>query len=83
LLIAGIDKSGVNSTSDILVRGTGNSDTTGFAKCFKPCRDIDAITENVIAFDDQIAEVYTDTEDDAFVFIDRLAFGYGAGTFSC
>jgi hypothetical protein len=70
--LMGEDEAGLDPTGDILMCSAGNSDTTGFAKCLEPSGDIDAITENIITFDNQIAEVNTDTEDDTLVFIDRL-----------
>jgi hypothetical protein len=47
----------------------GNRDTTGFGDTFDPRRDVDAITEDVLAFDDDVTDVDTDPE------LDRIGFG--------
>ncbi|MDP6690363.1 MAG: hypothetical protein QF384_12780 [Alphaproteobacteria bacterium] len=72
MLIASINKTDFYTTGYILMRSAGNRYTTGLAKRLQPGRNIDAITEYVIPLDNQIAEMNTDTEDNAFVFVDSL-----------
>ena len=47
------------------MRRTGDQDAAGFADTLEPRRDIDALAENVVALNQDIAEMDADAVDDA------------------
>ena len=46
----------------MIVRGARNADAAGFAKRLQACGDIDAVAENIIAVDDDVADIDADPE---------------------
>jgi hypothetical protein len=56
-LLAGIDEVGRDLTLHLSPGVLGDRDTTGFGDTFDPRRDVDAITEDVFAFDDDVTDV--------------------------
>ena len=50
----------------MLVRRARDQDAAWFADAFQPSRDVDPLAENVVAFDEHVAEMDADAIDDAF-----------------
>src|SRR5258708_18337722 len=54
---------------------SGNADTAGFGNAFEPCRDVDAVAEDVVPLDQNIAEMDADAPfHAAFAGNPRIAF---------
>jgi len=49
----------------LLARRSGNADAAGLRQRFQPSGDVHAIAVNVIAFDDDVADIDADSENDA------------------
>ena len=52
----------------LLARRSGNADSAGFRQRFQPSRDVHAVAIDVIAFDDDVADIDADAENDAAFF---------------
>ena len=52
----------------LLARRSGNADSAGFRQRFEPSRDVHAVAVDVIAFDDDVADIDADAENDAAFF---------------
>ena len=57
--------------ADLIARGPGEADATGFRQAFQPGRDIDAVTKQVAILFDDIAEIYADAKLNAPIFWNR------------
>ncbi len=75
--LAEIDERDLDPPADVLMRRTGDQDAAGFADTLEPRSDIDALAENVLALNQDIAEMDADTVDDAPGFgNDGVAFNH-------
>ena len=53
--------------ANLVVDDAGNTDPAGLRQCFQPCSDIDAVAEDVVALDDDVAEIDADAEPNALL----------------
>ena len=51
--------------TDLLVHRPGNANPARFGQCLKACGDVDAVTKDVVAIRDDVAEVDPDTKPNA------------------
>jgi hypothetical protein len=61
---AAILEANVDPIADVFVDYRGNADSTGFCERLQARGDIDAISVDVVAFDNDIAKIYTDSQHD-------------------
>ena len=61
----------IHPVADLIARGPGEADATGFRQAFQPGRDIDAVTKQVAILFDDIAEIYADAKLNAPIFWNR------------
>ncbi len=57
----------VGAIAHLLVDVAGDTDAAGFCEAFEPRRDVDAVAENIVALDDNVAHVDADAELDPFI----------------
>src|SRR5262245_26358143 len=76
----------VGLAGELLLHRIGNADTSGLRQRLEPRRDVDAISEQVTALDDDVTDVDADAEHDAalrrnvpLIGGDRLLYGDGTG----
>ena len=62
LWLARILKIHVRLVTHLLVRRVGNADAAGFRYAFEPGRDIHAVAQDVIAFDQHVAQIDADAK---------------------
>ena len=67
VLLAEIDEGRIDPSAHVIVGGAGDHNAAGIANAFKPRRDIDAVAQNVVALDQDVAEVHADAIEDALV----------------
>src|SRR5581483_12404358 len=67
-LLAEIGKGQRELVPDLLVGGARDADAAGFAQRLQPRGDVDAVAENVVAVDDDVADIDPDAEHDLLVF---------------
>ena len=73
VLLAQIGELNADLASDLIVGRRRDADTAGFCDAFKPCRNIYAVTKNVMRLDNHVADIDADTESNSPVFrISRL-----------
>ena len=53
---------------DLVIRGAGDAQTTRLAERFEARRNVHAVAEDVIAVDDDVADVDADPKNDPLVF---------------
>src|SRR5690242_10324611 len=64
---------------DLIVYYTRNHDAAGIGKAFQPRRHVDAVAENVVTIDDDIADIDADAKLDAFLSRNiGIAFNHAA-----
>ena len=74
VLLAQIGELDIDFAADLIIGRSRDADATGFGDACQPCRDIDAVAENVVTLDQDVAEVDPDPEGDALVLGDiRIA----------
>jgi len=74
-LLAEIGKLGLDLAAHLPKSVIGNADAAGLGNAFEPCRDVDAVTEDVVALDQYIAEMDADAPfHAAFAGNPRVAF---------
>src|ERR1700735_2912066 len=79
-LFAQIGKLDSDFATDLFVGGRRDADAPGFGDALKPCCDIHAITENIIALNEDVAEVDPNPEQHPPVFWDTvIALGTRCG----
>src|SRR5205814_7194636 len=54
--------------TDLIVSRRRDADAAGFCDALKPRCDVNAVSKNVISFDDYVADIDTHTESNASVF---------------
>jgi len=62
--LASILKANVNAVTDAFIDDGGDTNAAGFGQRFQPRRDIDAVAVNIVALDDDIAEIDADAQHD-------------------
>ena len=67
VLLAEIDEIGLNFPEDVIVGRPRKTNTAGLCDPLEPRGDIDAVAENVVAFDEHVAEVDADAIADALL----------------
>ena len=67
LLLARIDELDAEILAHLIPDRRGNRNAARLRQRLQPCRDIDAIAQDVVALDDNVAEVDTDAEFDLLV----------------
>ena len=67
LLRTEVVKDDVELAENLLVDLGGHDDATRFGNPLQPCRDVDAIAQNIVAVDDDVPEVNPDPELNALV----------------
>ena len=65
--LAGVGEDEIDLAAHLRVHGVGEEHATGRRLTFEPRRDIDAIAEDVVAVDDDVAEIDADTKGNRFV----------------
>ena len=70
--LAAVLERGVDAAADALVDDRGDADPTGLGDTFKARRDVDAVAVDVVAVDDDVAEVDADPKDDALAVRPRF-----------
>ena len=68
-LLAGIDEVGRHLALHLPPSVLGNRDAARFGNALDPRRDVDAVAKDILAFDDDVADVDPDPE------LDRIGFG--------
>ena len=68
VLVAQIDEVRVNSAAHVVAGRARNQHSARFAEAFQPRRNVDPVAQNVVAFDQDVAEIDADAIDDAPVF---------------
>src|SRR5207244_3557887 len=69
LLLAEIGKSQWQLVADLIARDLRDAEATRFADRLEPRRDVHAVAENIIAVDNDVANIDADAQDEAFVFL--------------
>ncbi len=64
-LLSEIGEFGLDPTSDVLIGGARKADPARLANPLQPRRDVDAVAENVVAVDQDVAEIDPDAVEDA------------------
>ena len=67
-LLAEIGEGQRQLVPDLLVGRARDADAAGLAQRLQPGGDVDAVAENVVAVDDDVADIDADAEDDLLVF---------------
>ena len=62
LLLAAVFKSQIEPVADVIAHRLRNGDAARLCQALEPCRDVDPVAVDVVAFDDDIAEVYADAK---------------------
>src|SRR5262249_27267613 len=62
--LAGVLKANVDAVADTFVDDGRNADPAGLGQRFQTGRDIDAVAVNVVALDDDVAEIDADPQND-------------------
>ena len=62
--VAGVLKAHINPVADAFVDDRGNADSAGLRQRLQAGGDVDAVAINVVAFDDHIAEIDADPQND-------------------
>src|SRR4029077_9587485 len=52
--------------ADLVTNRAGNANAAGLRQCLQPCSDVDAVTIDVVAIDNDVAEIDADPKCDAF-----------------
>ena len=65
LLLAEILEGDVEPVADLVAHRGRHADAAGFRHDFEPRGDVDAVAEDVVVLDDDVAEVDADAEDEA------------------
>src|ERR1700693_3133969 len=74
-LLAHIDEGCINFAAHVIESRARDADATGLRNAFEARGDIDAIAENVVAFDEHVAEIDADAEKHALVLAEAgIAF---------
>ena len=60
-------KRDLDLAADLPLRVVGNADAAGLGDAFQPGGDVDAVAENIVVIDDDVADVDADAEFDARV----------------
>jgi hypothetical protein len=60
LLLAHIPETDVELVLDVVEDGSGNANATRIGQLLQPSRDIDAVAVNIIAIDDDVADIDPD-----------------------
>src|SRR6516165_3563836 len=63
-LLANVSELDRDFPANLFVGGSRNANATRFGDALKPCRNVDAIAKNVIAVDDDVADIDADAEAD-------------------
>jgi hypothetical protein len=67
---------------DVVAHGARNADAAGFGQRLEPRRDVDAIAVDIVAVDDDVAEIDPDAEIDAAILAQAgVALGHAALNF--
>ena len=74
-LFSEVDEFRIDPSAHVLVRRARNGYTTGFGDAFDPGGDVDAVTEDILPFDQDIAEMDANSVEDAL----RLGSVFVAG----
>ena len=61
-LLAQIGELDRDLAANLIVSGSRYADASGLGNALKPCRNIDAVTKNIVALDQDVAEVDPDPE---------------------
>jgi hypothetical protein len=67
LPLAKIFEGQIQLVAHLIVHHSAHTDPIGFGEGFEPCRNVDAIAENIVAVDNNVPEVDADAELDAMV----------------
>src|SRR4029453_9015918 len=67
LPLAQILEGQIQLVAHLIVHDLAYADPAGFGEAFEPCRNVDAIAVNIVAVDDDVAEVDAEAELDAMV----------------
>ena len=62
MLFAAILKSDVEPVANVIAHRLRNGDTSRLCQAFETCRDVDTVAVDVVAIDNDIAEVYPDAK---------------------
>src|SRR4051812_36945605 len=57
----------VELASDLFVHDTRNADPVGLGQRFQPSGNVDAVTEDVVRLDNDVANIHANAKADAFV----------------
>jgi len=68
VLLAEISELNLDLAMDSIVGGRRNADAAGFCNALKPCRNVNSVSEDVMGFDDYVADVDADAESNTPVF---------------
>src|ERR1700722_13169687 len=72
VLLAQIGELDINFAANLIIGRRRDADATGFGDALQPSRDVDAITENIIALNEDVAEVDPDPKQHLPVLRDPL-----------
>ena len=73
VLLAQIGELNPDLASDLIVGRRRDADAAGFCDALKPCRNINAVSKDVMGLDDYVADIDAHTESNAPVFrVSRL-----------
>src|SRR4029079_17425272 len=62
---AGVGEADVDAIADALIHDRRDADATRLSQRFQTCRDVDAVTVDVVTLDDHVAKIDADPENDA------------------
>jgi hypothetical protein len=69
VLLAQIGELDIDFATNLIIGRRRNADAARFGDTLKPCRNIDAVAENVMGFDDYVADIDTDAKGET-LFVD-------------
>jgi len=76
-VLAGVLEGGLDLARHLIVGIAAERNATRLGKRLQTRRDVDAVAIDVVAFDDNVAQVDADSKDDALVFVGRrVALGH-------